>query len=54
MKTIMYYLGFVLVPVLFVLNFGGNLFRAVKHSFNNALIQTQSDVASHKRFYKKA
>ena len=54
MKNIAYYIGFALVPVLFVINLAGNLYRAVKHSIHNAVIQTKSDVQSHKRYYKKA
>ena len=54
MKTVVYYLGYLLVPLLFLINLGGNLYRAIKHSFHNALIQTKGDIYSHKRYYKKA
>jgi hypothetical protein len=54
MKTIAYYLGYLLLPLLFLINLGGNLYRAIKHSFRNAVIQTQGDLHSHKRYYKKA
>jgi hypothetical protein len=54
MKNVGYYLGYLLVPILFLINLGGNLYRAIKHSCRNAVIQTQGDIQSHKRYYKKA
>lgn len=53
MKTIVYYAGFILIPVLFLMYFGSNVIRSVKNSWNNAKIQTRGDYQSHRRYFNK-
>ena len=53
MNTLAYYLGYLLLPVLFLMNLCGNLYSAIKHSYNNAKVQTYSDMQSHRRYYKR-
>lgn len=53
MQGFVYYAGYIFIPVLFLLNLGSNLYRALKNVWNNTKIQTQSDIASHKRYYKR-
>lgn len=52
-KSLMYYTGYILVPILFLMNLFGNIYHSLKHSWYNAIVQTRSDIHSHKRYYKR-
>lgn len=53
MKTVSYYLGLALCPVLFVVIFVKTSCLAVAKCFVNALLETKEAAASHKRYFGK-
>ena len=53
MKTFLYYIGYVLLPLLFLIHLVRNLYRSTKIALHNTVVQTSSDILSHKRAYDK-
>ena len=52
MNKFWYYLGYIWIPFLFLIHFTQNMYRALKHCWNNTIIQTHSDIESARRYYK--
>lgn len=49
LKTLAYYAGYILMPVLSLIYLVDNLYSAIKNAFRNTVSQTRSDIRSHKR-----
>jgi len=53
MKIVAYYAGYLLLPLLFVIHLSKSLYRSTKIGIHNAVVQTHSDMLSHKRCYDR-
>lgn len=51
MNKLMYYSNLLLIPVLVILYFVVNIFKAVKVAIRNTIAEVRSDYASNKRYY---
>ena len=53
MKTAQYYIGLILIPVLFLMYFVQALSSAVKNSFKNSVLRTKEALVIHTRVTRK-